>query len=133
MHSDLQFPRRKLAALLISAACFGFALAGPQTAFSQSTDNMESSNVLEEVVVYARKRAENLQEVPLSITAFSSADIESAGFRDVSDVAALTPGFNMAPLFGGDASTPVIRGLSTTIGEPNVGFFVDGVYLGSRL
>ena len=39
----------------------------------------------------------------------------------------------MSPLFGGDAATPVIRGLSTTIGEPNVGFFIDGVYTGSRL
>jgi len=135
MHSDLQIPRRKLISLVIGGACFAFALATPQIVFSQSnsTNSVKGSNVLEEVVVYARKRAENLQEVPVSITAFSSGDIESAGFRDVTDVAALTPGFNMAPLFGGDASTPVIRGLSTTIGEPNVGFFVDGVYLGSRL
>ncbi len=61
-----------------------------------------------------------------------AADIESAGLRNAEDVASLTPGFNMAPLFSGDGSTPVIRGLSTTIGEANVGFFVDGVYAGSR-
>lgn len=135
MHSYLQFPIRKFSSLAISAVCFGLALGTPQSVMSQSnsTDSAEGVNVLEEVTVFARKRAENLQEVPVSITAFSSADIESAGFRDVTDVAALTPGFNMAPLFGGDTSTPVIRGLSTTIGEPNVGFFVDGVYLGSRL
>lgn len=135
MYSALQIPKYKRSHLLISAACFGFALAAPQIVFSQTTpaESLEDNKVLEEITVYARKRAENLQEVPMSVTAFSSADIESAGFRDVTDVASLTPGFNMAPLFGGDASTPVIRGLSTTIGEPNVGFFVDGVYLGSRL
>ncbi len=91
------------------------------------------SLALEEVVVTARKREESLQDIPMAITAFNAADIESAGIRNVADVADLTPGFNMAPLFGGDAATPVIRGLSTTIGEPNVGFFVDGVYSGSRL
>ena len=88
---------------------------------------------LEEVIVTARKRAESLQEIPMAITAFTAADIQDAGIRSIQDVASLTAGFNMAPLFGGDAATPVIRGLSTTIGEPNVGFFIDGVYTGSRL
>lgn len=135
MYSNLQLPRHKLPQLILGATCFGFVMAAPQTVFSQTTSTASpaATNVLEEITVYARKRAENLQEVPVSITAFSSADNESAGFRDATDVAAMTPGFNMAPLFGGDAATPVIRGLSTTIGEPNVGFFVDGVYLGSRL
>ncbi len=41
--------------------------------------------------------------------------------QNVEDIARMTPGFTVAPLFGGDATTPVIRGLSTTIGEPNVG------------
>lgn len=135
MNRSLQFPQRKLSQLMISAACAGLTLAAPQSVFAQaaSAESPKESRLLEEVTVYARKRAESLQEVPMAITAFSAADIESAGFRDATDVASLTPGFNMAPLFGGDASTPVIRGLSTTIGEPNVGFFVDGVYLGSRL
>ncbi len=88
---------------------------------------------LEEVIVTARKRAESLQDIPMAITAFTAADIQNAGIRNVQDVASLTAGFNMAPLLGGDAATPVIRGLSTTIGEPNVGFFIDGVYTGSRL
>ena len=92
----------------------------------------ENSLAIEEIIVTARKREESLQDIPVSVTAFSAADIEAAGLRDVQDVAMLTPGFNLAPLFGGDQATPVIRGLSTTIGEPNVGFFVDGVYMGSR-
>jgi iron complex outermembrane receptor protein len=135
MYSYLQILRHKLSLLTLSAVCFALAMLAPQSVFSQTatTDSVEEGSQLEEIIVHARKRAENLQEVPLSITAFSAADIESAGFRDVTDVAAMTPGFNMAPLFGGEAATPVIRGLSTTIGEPNVGFFVDGVYLGSRL
>lgn len=123
------------ASLIASMALTGLALALPPHAAVAQTDSesTEGGNILEEVTVYARKRAENLQEVPIAISAFSADDIEAAGMRDTMDLASMTPGFNMAPLFGGDAATPVIRGLSTTIGEPNVGFFVDGVYIGSRL
>jgi iron complex outermembrane receptor protein len=86
----------------------------------------------EEIVVTARKREEALQSVPLSISAFTEEVIENAGIDNVEDIATLTPGFTFAPLFGGGAATPVIRGQSTTIGEPNVGFFIDGVYQSSR-
>lgn len=88
--------------------------------------------VLEEIVVSARRRDESLQDVPLAITAFTAADIQDAGIDNAEDLALQTPGFNFAKLFGQNSSTPVIRGMSTTIGEPNVGFFVDGVYQSSR-
>ncbi len=87
---------------------------------------------LEEVVVSARRRDESLQEVPLAITAFTASDIENAGIDNAEDIALHTPGFTFAKLFGQGSSTPVIRGMSTSIGEPNVGFFVDGVYQSSR-
>ena len=120
---------KKKLSLAISSSVLCSLAGGMAATPSLAADSL----ALEEVIVTARKRAESLQEVPMAITAFTSADIENAGLRNVADVANLTPGFNMQPLFGGDASTPVIRGLSTTIGEPNVGFFIDGVYTGSRL
>lgn len=120
--------KKKLSLVLSSS--FLCSLAGGMAANSALAAD---SLVLEEVIVTARKRAESLQDVPMAITAFTAANIRDAGIRNVQDVASLTAGFNMAPLFGGDAATPVIRGLSTTIGEPNVGFFIDGVYTGSRL
>jgi len=117
-------------AVMTSLAC-GLA-SGLATTTVLAADEAENSLALEEVIVTARKREESLQDIPVAVTAFTAADIEAAGLRNVEDVAMLTPGFNVAPLFAGDAATPVIRGLSTTIGEPNVGFFVDGVYMGSR-
>lgn len=125
---------RKRLSVLVSALAWG-ALSGfaaTSVMAQDANDEAENSLAIEEIIVTARKREESLQDIPVAVTAFSAADIESAGLRDVEDVAALTPGFNVAPLFGGDAATPVIRGLSTTIGEPNVGFFIDGVYMGSR-
>ncbi len=87
---------------------------------------------LEEIVVTARKRAEPLQDVPVAVSTFNAGELESARIERIDDLALMTPGFTVAPLVGGDATTPVIRGLMTTIGEPNVGFFVDGVYQSSR-
>lgn len=87
--------------------------------------------LLEEITVTARKREERLLDVPISISAFSAADIEDAGIENVQDVAKLTPGLTWTALFG-SAGAPVIRGVSTNIGEPNVGFFLDGVYQSSR-
>lgn len=84
------------------------------------------------IIVTARKRDETLESVPVAISAFTEKTIEDAGIEEIADVAQLTPGFTFTPLFGGAISTPVIRGQSTTIGEPNVGFFVDGVYQSSR-
>ncbi len=93
---------------------------------------VQAQEVTDEIIVTARKKSETLQSVPLAITAFTAVDIQNAGINNVEDIALLTPGFTFAPLFGGGGSTPVIRGQSTTIGEPNVGFFVDGVYQSSR-
>lgn len=123
--------QKRFLAFLISAF-FGLLTGFAATSVLAADDEEENNLMIEEIIVTARKREESLLEIPLSVTAFSAADIESAGLRNVEDVAALTPGFNVATLFGSDQATPVIRGLSTTIGEANVGFFVDGVYTGSR-
>jgi len=125
--------KKRLLTLVTTLICGSLSGLAPVLVMAQdANDEAENSLMIEEIIVTARKREESLQDIPVAVTAFSAADIESAGLRNVEDVAALTPGFNVAPLFGGDQATPVIRGLSTTIGEPNVGFFIDGVYMGSR-
>ena len=47
---------------------------------------------LEEIVVTARKREESIQDVPLSITAFTGEELERAGFADLEDISFQTPG-----------------------------------------
>lgn len=100
------------------------------SAFTQTRDTSVSDH--DTIVVTTRKREENLYEVPISISAFTAEDLYQSGIENTQDLIRNTTGFTMAPLFGGDQATPVIRGLMTTIGEPNVGFFVDGVYQSSR-
>lgn len=84
------------------------------------------------ITVTATKRIELMQNVPIAINVVTARDIQSAGLNTASDLQMIVPGLNMVPFNGPGAANTVIRGESTTIGEPNVGFFVDGVYIPSR-
>ncbi len=104
--------------------------ATPATTAPTATDDRVSA--LDTIVVTSTKRDERMQDVPAAISVIGARDIDTAGLATAADIAPLVPGFVMVPLFGSSGYNPVIRGLSTTIGEPNVGFFVDGVYMPSR-
>jgi len=89
----------------------------------------------EEIVVTVRKTEENLQDVPLAVTALSNLTLEQATVQQLSDVANLTPGLAMQDFNVGALSTPVIRGLAQSNiqgRENNVGMFLNGIYLPSR-
>jgi len=91
-----------------------------------------AQGTVEEIVVTARKREENLQEIPLAITALTADDISKRSIQSMADVAAATPGMIFFENIQGTLSTPVIRGLSqTVIASPdrNVSMFYRGVFL----
>jgi iron complex outermembrane receptor protein len=83
---------------------------------------------LEEVVVSARKVNENLQDVPIAMSVFTSSDIEDAGIERPEDFIALTPNVVMANTVNVGDTLVTIRGLtSTRDAESNFAFVVDGV------
>lgn len=85
---------------------------------------------IEEIVVTARKREENLQEIPIAVTAFGSELIEDLNMTSPKDVANFTPGFSYNQGFGRhQLNRPVIRGQSNILGVPNASFFVDGAFV----
>ncbi|MEE2705273.1 MAG: TonB-dependent receptor [Pseudomonadota bacterium] len=91
---------------------------------------------LEEIVVTARKRSESLLEIPVAITAFSSAQMEAIGAPNLVDLAKFTPGlqFNeQAVSEPGRVYTAIrFRGLGSEIKEPfgQIGSaFLDGIYM----
>lgn len=121
---------RSAVSLLVAAAAT--LPAGAQESGAQPAENIA---VLEEVVVTARKSAENLQTVPVAITAFTAAEIEAAGIRDLRDIAALTPGLVFDTLIGEYLAIPTIRGLTQNdlFGDVNnVEIFLDGVNVSGR-
>lgn len=90
------------------------------------------SLALEEIVVTARKREENLQDVPLSITALSAADFERRSITDLEGVADYTAGLNFEDFSNGFNGVLTIRGLTQANIQnrvQNVAVFVDGAYV----
>jgi len=93
----------------------------------------EEASILDEMTVTARRKAENLQETPVSITALGTANLERIQATDLGDIQNSVPGLT---LHVGDASNAVIyiRGVgqidSLAFADPGVGVYVDDVYLG---
>jgi iron complex outermembrane receptor protein len=102
-------------ATMLSAA----TLLGVQDAAAQNIG-------IEEIIVTTRNREESLQSIPLSITAFTAADIERQGIRNIEDVARLTPGLTFDKGFAPQDTRPSIRGLPATRGRPPIGILLDG-------
>lgn len=97
---------------------------------AQQAGSSESA-ALDEIVVTARKTSENIQDIPLAISALTAEQLSTRNVRDTADVAVLTPGLNFEQYSGG-FGTPVIRGAAQariSDLDQNVASFFDGIYL----
>ena len=90
----------------------------------------ESSSGIEEILVTATKRAQNLQDVSVSMTALSGDKIDAFGFEDTRDIFSQIP--NVSSSEGSYSADVTIRGNSTLnptlAGEDNVALYFDEVY-----
>jgi iron complex outermembrane receptor protein len=87
--------------------------------------------MIEEITVTATKRAESVQDIPLSVSAFTGAQLEESGVKDIRDIAAQTPGLSIKSR-GETEGSVFIRGIGSAapgIGaDPAVGIYIDGLY-----
>jgi iron complex outermembrane receptor protein len=87
--------------------------------------------VIDEVIVTATKRAESVQDIPLAVNAFTGAQLEEAGVKDIRDIAGQTPGLQIKSR-GETEGSVFIRGIGSVapgIGsDPAVGIYIDGLY-----
>jgi len=81
----------------------------------------------EEVIVTTRKKAENIQDVPIAVDAISAEEIARQNITNLADVVRLSPSVQFDQAFGPQDTRIAIRGLSNTRGRSNVAFLVDGV------
>jgi iron complex outermembrane receptor protein len=96
---------------------------------------------IETVVVTAQKRAENVQNVPIAITAFTGNMLREKNISDLHGLTNLTPNVNLdaGSPFSGDTSvlSASIRGIGQDDFafnlDPGVGVYVDGIYLGRTI
>src|SRR5690606_21381681 len=92
----------------------------------------DDSNQLEEIVVTARKTAENLQTTPLSISSLSADSLAERNITSVSQIANITPNLNIvAAPSNGTGTIVYLRGIgaigATADADPPVTIYVDGV------
>ncbi|MDP5208305.1 TonB-dependent receptor [Microbulbifer sp. 2205BS26-8] len=112
---------------------FNLSILSGAIAFLTAISGHVQGAEIEEVVVTAQKRAENLQDVPIAITAFTGDNIKESGVKNLTDLGKYTPGVEM---HNDVALQPIysIRGIQTndwTAGsDPAVAVYVDGVYTG---
>ena len=97
LDSDQQYPVKTLSAL-VSAICAGVPAAHAQDAAQGEDQDSADRPMLEEVTVTATKRGSvSLQDVPMSITAFTDADITQQGFKRLDDYIGQIPSLSSWP------------------------------------
>lgn len=100
----------------------------PSHSYAQSTPERPADEVAsfsEDIIVTATRRSEALNKVPLSITAFSEADMERKVLNSASDLFAQTPGLTFTPNGLAGSSAISIRGVSANTGAGTVGIYID--------
>lgn len=119
--------RTTASAAVVGACAFGFA--GPAAA---QTPPQESPTTIDDIIVTAQKREQNLQDVPIVVTTLSQETLEDAGVRDIKDLQILTPGLTVTSTSTEASTTARIRGVGTVGDNPglesSVGIVIDGVY-----
>ena len=119
--------RELLASVCVLAAVL--SAVGSKSAAAQSA----VANGTETVVVTAEKRAEDVQTVPVPVTALSADDLLKSNDTRVQDYFSQIPGLSYAPGFVGQPFL-VIRGVTTgasSTANPTVGVMIDDVPYGS--
>lgn len=126
-------PRRLL---LASSAmvCFAAAATAAQAADAAAPAAPSGGPELDTVIVTARKRSENAQNIPVSVSALSAQQLERYSIKTVEEIAASTPQFIVVRGSSGSGQNLSLRGIGsnfTSIGiEQSVAVIVDGVYYG---
>jgi iron complex outermembrane receptor protein len=113
----------------VSAIAIGFA-APAQAQDTATATNASDAGGIGEIIVTSQRREENLQDVPISVSAFTADQILARGTTDIGRLEGLVPGFTFGR--SGQDARPSIRGVRTenvgVNGDTTIGFFVDGIY-----
>lgn len=101
-----------------------------QAIAAQPAEAPQSGAFLEEIVVTAQRRAENLQDVPIAVSAITAATAAKLGINDTQSISQVVPGLTLNR--SGLALIPFLRGIGSNFGtpgfEPSVAIFVDDIY-----
>jgi iron complex outermembrane recepter protein len=122
--------------LIISVSAIAL-VATPSIAQDAEAGQAESTGGLDRIIVTATKRAEDVQDVPIAITAFSAESLERRGVSEVVSLGNLVPNVTLDAGTPFSGSSSVLAAYIRGIGQndfafnldPGVGVYLDGVYL----
>ncbi len=128
--------RRKTAGKGLLATSAVALVAGLAMAPVAGAAETERAAVIEEITVTAQKRSENLQDVPIAITAHTAESMTVRGMSNIADIGDFTPNLEMDATSSFSGSTQVLTAYIRGIGQndfafnldPGVGVYVDGVF-----
>jgi iron complex outermembrane recepter protein len=115
-----------------------------QEAAGSSADQADSANADSpqaaasgEIVVTATRQATSLSKVPMSVAAITPQQMDTQGLRNIKDITRVTPGIALTPAAGtagvaGTNQVISIRGISSVVGSPTTGIYVDDTPIQSR-
>ena len=122
--------------------CFVFGVAAQfalSPAHAASADAETPSAGLEEIVVTATRREERLQDVPISVLAFSQEKLDAQGLKNIDDLARLSPGLTFqrngmssAGNYNDEGSDINIRGVDSAAGTSTTGIYIDDTPIQTR-
>ena len=122
---------KRLAHSLFAGACLASLGWGSAALAQDGTEPVAEDEVrLEEITVTAQRRSQNLQKVPVAISAVTSEALTSVGVATTTELNAVVPGLNITQQLASIA--PIIRGVGNYNAAPGaegaVATYVDGVY-----
>ena len=126
MSRYVQVVSQRLAAVLLPVAAISMLASSPALAQERSND------IFEEIVVLATKRASNILDVPVAVSALTGAQLTEAGIFDMFELQQNVPGLIVGGSQSSTTSNFAIRSIGSTGNnfgvESSVGLYVDGVY-----
>jgi iron complex outermembrane recepter protein len=126
---------KRSARLLRSTSVAAMAMTGLTAGgvvHAASAEEANDEDTLQEVVISAGRREENLQDVPVAVAALNTEALVDAGVQDFSDLAALTPNLSVAEGIGGNNFVNIRGvgiGVSTPFQSAGVPLHIDGMFI----
>ena len=129
--------RLKQTPYIVAVVVAAMLFTGTTVIYKPAHAQGRSSALLEEIVVTARKREENLQDAPIAVSAFTGDALDFRGVTEIGKLDQFVPNLvlNESTTYSNVSNAAVyIRGIGqndfTPVIDPGVGIYVDGVYLG---
>ena len=126
-------------ALIAAGLACGMASSGQAQESTAGASALSGGPELQEVIVTAQKRAERLQDVPISLSAITQQDLDQQGLRSIDDVTAVTPGVTFQRMgtglnanYNDEQSDISIRGIESQAGTSTTAVYIDDAPVETR-